>query len=181
MERQLDATGSRVLARALARLDVEVTTAVGARGLVLDDGQRFAGLLLDDGTLAAGDLLVVACGVQPETTVAETAGLTCSDGVVTDETLRSIDDPDVFAIGDCAAVPGATQGLVAPGWEQARLLAERLGGGSAVTTYRPAPVVTRLKAADLDVAAMGRRTWTCSTPTANGRCWRWPTRRRAAT
>src|SRR5205814_1767268 len=47
-------------------------------------------------------------------------------------------------------------GLVAPAWEQARVLADVLSGGA--TRYRPTPPVTRLKASGIDLAAMGAST-----------------------
>ena len=47
------------------------------------------------------DLLVVACGVRPDTALAEAAGLAVDGGVVVDDQLRT-SDPAVYAIGDCA-------------------------------------------------------------------------------
>ncbi|OCI32260.1 FAD-dependent oxidoreductase [Oerskovia enterophila] len=72
------------------------------------------------------DLLVLACGTVPEGTLARTAGLTVDRGVVVGHGLASPDDPDVYAIGDCAQPPEGGTGLIAQGWEQSRRLAALL-------------------------------------------------------
>ncbi|MFD6090701.1 FAD-dependent oxidoreductase [Oerskovia sp. NPDC060338] len=81
------------------------------------------------------DLLVLACGTVPEATLARTAGLTVDRGVVVGHGLASPDDPDVYAIGDCAQPPEGGTGLIAQGWEQSRrlasLLAERLADAAS--------------------------------------------------
>lgn len=104
-------------------------------------------LLHDDGTGAVGgvttisgqdiaaDMVVVGVGVRPNSELAETAGLTVDNGIVVDKFLRSVDDPAVFAVGDCALFPDATSGLsvrlesVQNAVDQARYVARRLAGG----------------------------------------------------
>lgn len=48
------------------------------------------------------DLVLAGIGAEPNTQLAAHAGLTCANGIVVDPSLRT-SDPDVFAIGDCAA------------------------------------------------------------------------------
>ncbi|MEV0715061.1 FAD-dependent oxidoreductase [Asanoa sp. NPDC050611] len=146
MERQLDGDGGRVLGRTLAGL--------GIRAHVDAVAEEWTGtaLRLADGTGIPADLLVLACGVRPETRLAAEAGLTVAHGVVVDDALRT-SDPRVFAIGDCAEHRGTVYGLVAPAWDHAATVADRLTGGS--TAYRGSRVVTRLKASGVDLAAMG--------------------------
>ncbi|MBI3687726.1 MAG: NAD(P)/FAD-dependent oxidoreductase [Actinobacteria bacterium] len=153
MERQLDAAGGAVLARRLGRLGVRVRTGALTVAATSRAG-RLTGLELDDGSVVPADLLVVAIGARPRTGLAERAGLAVGRGVLVDDTLTT-SDPDILAIGDCAEHRGECSGLVAPAWEQARVVADRLTGtdpDAAYTGHRP---VTRLKAADLDVAALG--------------------------
>lgn len=54
-----------------------------------------------DADLAAADLVVVGVGVEPDTALADAAGLEVDNGVLVDATLRS-SHADVFAIGDIA-------------------------------------------------------------------------------
>lgn len=152
MERQLDPAAGAVLARTLAALGVhthlEVTAvAVAARADSVT-------LTLGDGRQLTADLLVLSCGVRPDVALARAAGLAVERGVVVDDRLRT-SDPRISAIGDCAQYDGEVTGLVAPAWEQARVLAQVLAGEGQLARYRPRPPVTRLKAAGIDLAAMG--------------------------
>jgi len=147
MERQLDAGAGRVLRRTLGALGVDVIT--NARTTAVHDG----GLTLDDGRQVDADLVVLACGVRPEVGLARAAGLAVERGVVVDDQLRTVSDERIYAIGECAQHDGQVYGLVAPAWEQARVLADVLTGHTAA--YGGTRTVTRLKAAGVELAAMG--------------------------
>ncbi len=150
MERQLDAGASRVLERTLADLGIEVH--LNAKATSIEDGRH---LHLDDGRVLSADLIVVACGVRPETTLAADAGLLVDRGIVVDQRLRT-SDRFISAIGDCAQLGNEVGGLVAPAWEQARVLARQLRGEEPLAVYEPQAPVTRLKASGIDLAAMGQ-------------------------
>ena len=47
------------------------------------------------------DVALVGIGVLPNCELAQEAGLTCDDGIVVDQFCTSVDDPSVFAAGDC--------------------------------------------------------------------------------
>ncbi|GGM42294.1 FAD/NAD(P)-binding oxidoreductase [Longimycelium tulufanense] len=149
MERQLDPAAGRVLARTLAQLGIEFRLNVLASGYVPGDGLKLA-----DGSHVPADLVVVSAGVRAETGLAGDAGLTIDRGVVVDDALRT-SDPRIHAIGDCAQHPGTISGLVQPGWEQAAVVADLLTGADSAARYTGTPVVTRLKARDIDLAALG--------------------------
>ncbi|MBE1485096.1 FAD-dependent oxidoreductase [Plantactinospora soyae] len=152
MERQLDPAAGAVLARTLAGLGVTAHLEVAA--VAVDARADGVALTLSDGRELAADLLVLSCGVRPDVGLATSAGLTVDRGVVVDDRLRT-SDPHISAIGDCAQHAGVVTGLVAPAWEQARVLAAVLAGRDTRARYRPRPSVTRLKAAGIDLAAMG--------------------------
>ncbi|QSB16120.1 NAD(P)/FAD-dependent oxidoreductase [Natronosporangium hydrolyticum] len=154
MDRQLDAAAGRVLARTLAGLGVRVR--LGARAQAVRGADRVRGVALADGTVLDADLLVLACGVRPEVSLARRAGLTVETGVVVDDALRSVDDPAVYAVGECAQHDGQVYGLVAPAWEQATVVADQLSGADPQARYRGSRIVTRLKAAGVELAAMGQ-------------------------
>jgi len=61
------------------------------------------GVVLADGTELPADLVVVGVGIRPLTDLAEAAGLTVDNGVVTDSALRT-SDPDIYAAGDVASI-----------------------------------------------------------------------------
>ncbi|HXV93969.1 MAG TPA: FAD-dependent oxidoreductase [Pseudonocardia sp.] len=102
------------------------------------------------------DAVVVAAGVRPETALAAEAGIAVGRGVRIDDRLTT-SDPRVHALGDCAQHPGTVAGLVQPGWEQAAVLADLLTGADPDARYRGTATVTRLKARDIDLTAVGDR------------------------
>jgi len=147
MERQLDAGAGRVLGRTLRGLGVDVITNASTTAVL--GGQ----VRLDDGRRVDADLVVLACGVRPDVGLARDAGLAVERGVVVDDRLRSVSDERIYAIGECAQHDGQVYGLVAPAWEQAHVLADVLTGRTAA--YGGTRTVTRLKAAGVELAAMG--------------------------
>lgn len=149
MERQLDAGAGEVLAGALRELGVDVRCGVGAKAWAPETG-----LDCDDGSRIAADAVVVAAGVRAETGLAADAGLAVDRGILVDDRLAT-DDGRVHAVGDCAQHPHAAAGLVQSGWEQAAVLADLLTGADPAARYRGTRPVTRLKAAGIDLAAVG--------------------------
>ncbi|MFC4062109.1 FAD-dependent oxidoreductase [Planomonospora corallina] len=148
MERQLDPEAGLVLAETLTDLGVRTRTGV----VVEEIGEH--GVRLAGGEEIDGDLVVLACGVRPVTGLAAAAGLEVERGVVVDDEMRT-DDPAVFAIGECAQHRGTVYGLVAPAWEQAAVVADLVTGADKTARYRGSRLVTRLKAASVELAAMG--------------------------
>jgi NAD(P)H-nitrite reductase large subunit len=150
MDVQLDAAGGGVLRRSVENLGVGVH--LGSFASRVLGSRSVSGVGLADGREVKGDLVVLACGVRPNVGVARSAGLAVERGVLVDDQLRT-DDPSVYALGECAQHRGEVYGLVAPAWEQATVLADVLTGRSA--SYTGSRLITRLKAMDLEVAAMG--------------------------
>jgi assimilatory nitrate reductase electron transfer subunit len=138
-----------VLLRTLRKLGIEFRLGATAARYLPGDG-----LKLDDGCHVPADLVVVSAGVRAETSLAAAAGLTVDRGIVVDDSLRT-SDGRIHAIGDCAQHPGTVSGLVQPAWEQAAVLADLLTGNEVSARYRGTPVVTRLKARDINLASLG--------------------------
>jgi NAD(P)H-nitrite reductase large subunit len=137
----------RVLRRSIEELGCEVYPQT--RAVRLTD----EGLLLDTGYLLRADIFVITAGARPSTSLASAAGLFVRRGVVVDDTLTTVTDQRVHAIGDCAEYRGRTSGFVSPAWEQAGVLAARLCGDDE--RYQGSRVVARLRASDLEVAVLG--------------------------
>ncbi|MGH8791786.1 MAG: NAD(P)/FAD-dependent oxidoreductase, partial [Stackebrandtia sp.] len=153
MERQLDPGCAGVLAETYAELGVRTIVDATTMRVISDGG----GLRLElaDGRTARGELLVVSCGVRPNTALAKAAGLRARRGIVVDDACRT-SHPDVFAVGDCAEHDGIVHGLVGPAWEQADVVVDVLSGADPEARYTGSRLVTRLKASGVDLAAMGR-------------------------
>ena len=150
---QLEPEPAKVLRRAVSLLGIGVHCGVRAVALAGDD-ENLRGVHLNDRFVLSADVVVLACGVRPRVSIAREAGLEIGRGIVVDDQLRSVTDPRIHAIGDCAEHAGVVPGLVGPAWEQAAVLARHLGG-DASAAYTGARLVTRLRASDLDVAVLG--------------------------
>jgi nitrite reductase (NADH) large subunit len=152
MELQLDPPGARILQRSLERMGLRIHLGKATRE-VTGDG-AVTGLRFEDGSTLPADMVVVAAGIRPNVALAREAGLLVERGVVVDDDLRT-DDPHVYALGECAQHRGRTYGLVAPLWEQAQVLAERLSGRQPRARYAGSKVATKLKVMGVDLAVMG--------------------------
>ncbi|MBI3493930.1 MAG: FAD-dependent oxidoreductase [Acidobacteria bacterium] len=155
MEAQLDAPGGAVLQRQLEPMGLhfhldKATTAVAGE-------DRVTGLMFRDGSTLPCDMVVIAAGIRPNVDVARRAGLEVDRGIVVDDELACRRAADVFAIGECAQHRGRVYGLVAPAWEQAHVLADRLSGRNPRASYQGSRTSTKLKVAGVDVAVMGDR------------------------
>ena len=62
------------------------------------------GAVLGDGTALALDFVIVGVGIEPDTKLAEAAGLSIENGIRTDELGRTA-DPSIWAAGDCTSFP----------------------------------------------------------------------------
>ena len=155
METQLDSAAGSVLKSVLERMGLTVhlrktTTAVTGNG-------RVDGLIFEDGSRLGCDLVVISAGIRPNTELAREAGLEVRRGIVVGDDLSSVSDPDVYAVGECAEHRGVVYGLVAPLWEQTRVLADRLTNKNAVAVYLGSKLSTRLKVMGVDLTVMGEK------------------------
>ncbi|MCZ2850979.1 nitrite reductase large subunit NirB [Modestobacter sp. VKM Ac-2978] len=152
MNQQLDPDGGAILKHSVEALGIVVHLATRTTEAIGPD--RVRGVVLADGRAIDADMLVIAAGIRPVTEVALLSGLEVERGIVVDDQLRT-DDPDVYAVGECAQHRGELYGLVAPVWEQARVLADLLTGTDPDAEYHGSRTATKLKVAGVDVATMG--------------------------
>jgi nitrite reductase (NADH) large subunit len=120
-----------------------------------DDHGRLAGIVFSDGISIDCDMLVIAAGIRPNVGLAQRAGLTVERAIVVDDHMRSIDDDNIYVVGECAQHRGQVYGLVAPLWEQASVLADHLTETDKTAAYHGSRIATKLKVAGVDVAAIG--------------------------
>ncbi|MEV6849682.1 nitrite reductase large subunit NirB [Actinoplanes sp. NPDC051411] len=155
MNTQLNEVAGQTLQRTVERrLGIEVL--VGATTTEILGKHAVTGVKLADGRVVPCDVVVVAAGIRANAEVAAASGLPVERGVVVDDQMRAAED--VYAVGECAQHRGEVYGLVAPLWEQARVLADHLTGAAPDAAYRGSKVSTKLKVAGVDVASMGLTT-----------------------
>jgi nitrite reductase (NADH) large subunit len=151
---QIDDAGGRVLRERIAELGVTVHT--GKQTLeILDGCDRAHRLRFADGGELETDLVVFSAGIRARDELARQAGLVVGErgGVVIDDSCKT-SDPNISAIGECAAWSGKTFGLVAPGYQMAAVAAARLQGRGDMV-FSGADLSTKLKLLGVDVASIG--------------------------
>jgi nitrite reductase (NADH) large subunit len=153
MSQQLDGAASGILRKTLEQLGMKVLVQKDTKRITGDS--HVTGLEFADGQRLDCDLVVIAAGIKANSSLAARAGLTVERGIVVDNQMRSPDDPRVFAVGECVQHRGQVYGLVAPIWEQAKVIAEHLTGANPDAAYHGSKVATRLKVMGVEVASMG--------------------------
>ncbi len=150
---QVDDGGGRVLRSKIEELGVQVHTA--RHTLSITDGEAGTHRMqFADGTHLDTDMIVFSAGIRPRDKIARDCGLELGPrgGIAIDDTCRT-SDPDIYAIGECAAWNGMVYGLVAPGYDMARVTAKQLLGEQA--GFSGADMSTKLKLMGVDVASIG--------------------------
>lgn len=160
MPAQLDEGAAALLRREVEQLGIRIHTGVRTRALTGDDpdDERASVCTLDreDEAPIPADMVVFSAGIRPRDQLARDAGLEVGErgGVVVDAQLAT-SDPRVSAIGEVASVDGRCLGLVAPGYDMARVLAARLAGTPHAGGFTTPDLSTKLKLLGIDVASFG--------------------------
>lgn len=154
MSQQLDEEAGAILRRVLES-QVGMNIHTGQRPAAIRSTGSVAGVVLKDGSTIDADMVVVTAGIRPNVGLGVVSGLTVERAIVVDDQMRSVDDPDIFVVGECCQHRGEVYGLVAPLWEQATVLADVLTGANPKAAYHGSRNATKLKVAGVDVAQMG--------------------------
>lgn len=155
MPRQLDEKGAAVLNDTLVGLGLSIhcqknTSGIGGNGAITH-------LEFADDTRLETDMLIISAGIRPRDELARQAGIETGPrgGIVADNYLRT-SAHNVFVIGEAALYQQNIYGLVAPGYEMARVA---LGAIMADADGKCMPdaidMSTKLKLIGTDVASFG--------------------------
>lgn len=151
---QLDEDGGAALRSRIEALSVGVHLSRMTQSIVPGSEYRYR-MQFADGEFLETDLVVFSAGIRPQDGLARECGLEIGPrgGVAIDQHCRS-SDPDIYAIGECAAWNGSLYGLVAPGYQMARNVASALCGAPA-EPFVGADMSTKLKLLGVDVGSIG--------------------------
>ncbi|WP_374263339.1 nitrite reductase large subunit NirB [Zoogloea sp.] len=151
---QVDDDGGHILRSKIEALGVRVHTRRNTVEIV--DGARGRHrMAFDDGSYLETDMIVFSAGIRPRDELARQNALAVGarGGIAVDDHCRT-SDPDIYAIGECAAWRDQVYGLVAPGYEMARVAARHLAGEHDAA-FAGADMSTKLKLMGVDVASIG--------------------------
>jgi nitrite reductase (NADH) large subunit len=153
MNQQLDPPGASILRSIMEDMRVTVHLQKNTVEVLGDD--KVTGLAFKDGSSLECGMVVVSAGIRPNVEIAAQAGLTVERAIVVDNHMRSIDDFDVYIVGECAQHQGRVYGLVAPLWEQAKVLSDHITGKNVKAGYYGSKLATKLKVMGVELASMG--------------------------
>ena len=155
LERQLDEPAARLLQQSLEEKGLKFLLGKQTEALVPGESGRVCAVKFKDGETVPADLVVMAVGIRPNTTLAESAGLRCERGLVVNDTMQSVTDPRIYAVGECVNHRGVAYGLVAPLFEQAKVAANHLAE-HGVARYQGSMTSTKLKVTGIDLFSAGQ-------------------------
>ncbi|MEN2384617.1 nitrite reductase large subunit NirB [Comamonas sp. A7-5] len=154
MERQLDDQAGRMLQKSLAERGMQFCMQAQTQELLGDAGGRVRAVRFKDGSEIPAELVVMAVGIRPSTELAESMHLHVNRGIVVSDTLQTVTDPRIYAVGECAAHRGIAYGLVAPLFEQGKVLANHLAE-FGIGRYLGSLTSTKLKVTGIDLFSAG--------------------------
>ncbi|PRP54418.1 NADPH-nitrite reductase [Bacillus halotolerans] len=151
MERQLDATAGRLLQNELEKQGMTFLLEKQTEEILGDD--RVEGVRFKDGTSVEADLVVMAVGIRPNTALGAESGIPVNRGIIVNDYMQT-EIPHVYAVGECAEHRGIAYGLVAPLYEQAKVLAKHICGVET-KPYEGSVLSTQLKVSGVEVFSAG--------------------------
>jgi nitrite reductase (NADH) large subunit len=154
MERQLDDVSGKLLQQSLEARGMKFLIGAQTQELVAGDSGRVAAIRFKDGSELPADLVVMAVGIRPNTALATSMRLHVDRGIVVSDTLQTVTDPRIYAVGECAAHRGIAYGLVAPLFEQGKVLATHLAE-FGIGRYSGSLTSTKLKVTGIDLFSAG--------------------------
>jgi len=150
---QLDEDGGKLLRSKIEDLGVQVHTGKNTLEIVKGEESRYR-MNFADGSHLETDIILFSAGIRPQDALAKTCDLTLGErgGIVINDQCQT-NDPDVYAIGECALWDNKIFGLVAPGYAMAKAAVSHLTGGEK--EFTGADMSTKLKLLGVEVASIG--------------------------
>ncbi|BCG09678.1 nitrite reductase large subunit NirB [Buttiauxella agrestis] len=148
---QLDNAGAAMLREKISDIGVQVHTSKSTTAITDVDGLQ---LNFADGETLNTDLIVFSAGIRPQDALARSSELALGErgGIVINDRCQTSDSA-IYAIGECALWEGKIFGLVAPGYQMARVTAATLAGQESA--FLGADMSTKLKLLGVEVASFG--------------------------
>lgn len=151
---QVDEAGGALLKTKIEELGVRVHTNKNTQNITDGDTCQHK-MEFADGESLETDLILFSAGIRPQDAIARECELELGPrGGIQINNHCQTSDENIYAIGECALWGGMIYGLVAPGYNMAKVAAQHLSQcGDA--TFEGADMSTKLKLMGVDVASIG--------------------------
>jgi nitrite reductase (NADH) large subunit len=151
---QVDEAGGALLKTKIEELGVKVHTGKNTQNIT-DGDKCFHKMEFSDGESLETDLILFSAGIRPQDAIARASDIELGPrGGISINDHCQTSDSDVYAIGECALWGGMIYGLVAPGYNMAKIAAQHITQTGS-DTFLGADMSTKLKLMGVDVASIG--------------------------
>ncbi len=155
---QLDEAGGALLRTKIEEMGVEVHTGKNTTEIVAGETCRYR-MNFTDGTFLETDMILFSAGIRPQDELARQFDLKIGErgGIQINDNCQTSND-DIYAIGECALWGGMIFGLVAPGYNMAKVAFDHIksaSGNGKGLEFKGADMSTKLKLLGVDVASIG--------------------------
>ncbi len=151
MLRQLDEQAATLLNQHISDLGIQLYLGNGIKRIIGKD--TVSAIELRNGEVLSCDTVIFSTGIKPNIQLAREAKLSVGRGIRVSDTMQT-SDPNIYAVGECAEHRETVYGLVAPGYEQAKVAIADIE--KRTTQYTGSITATQLKVVGLPVFSMGR-------------------------
>ncbi|WP_086349739.1 nitrite reductase large subunit NirB [Candidatus Enterococcus clewellii] len=151
METQLDAKAGEMLKADLEKQGLKFLMEKRTEKILGTD--HVTGITFSDGSSIETDLVVMSVGIRPEATLAREAGLDVNRGILVNDFMHTSNE-HIYAVGECVEHNGQVYGLVAPLFEQGKVLADILTD-KETAPYQGSTTFTSLKVSGCDLYSAG--------------------------
>ena len=151
---QIDDLGGQILRSKIEDLGVKVHTQKATSSIEDGDSTQHV-MKFEDGSVLETDIILFSAGIRPRDELARQSGLLIGErgGIIINDYCQT-SHPDIYAIGECALWDNKIYGLVAPGYDMARIAAKHVLGQES-HAFAGADMSTKLKLMGVDVASIG--------------------------
>jgi nitrite reductase (NADH) large subunit len=157
---QLDEGGGKLLRSKIEGLGVSVHTEKNTKEIVAGEECRYR-MNFADGSHLETDMILFSAGIRPQDELAREFGIDMGPrgGIVVNDYLQTSDE-NIYAIGECALWDNKIYGLVAPGYQMAKVAADHITStlitlDTPKLAFQGADMSTKLKLLGVDVASIG--------------------------
>lgn len=152
---QLEDGGGALLRRKIEDMGVAVHTEKATTEIVAGESARYR-MNFADGSHLETDMIVFSAGIRPQDELARSSDIEIGErgGIVINNYCQT-NQLDVYAIGECALWQSQIFGLVAPGYQMAKVAVGHLLGDELPAEFTGADMSTKLKLLGVDVASIG--------------------------
>ncbi|KAH4189732.1 hypothetical protein HBH42_135080 [Parastagonospora nodorum] len=159
LSRQLDGDAGGMVVEQVRALGLDVMLSKRVGKILTTEENAVKGVVFEDGEEMECSCICFAIGIKSRDELARKSGIKCADrggGIVVGSDLTT-SKPDIYAIGECASWENQTFGLIAPGVEQADVLAFNLtqAKAHAPRKFKSPDLSTKLKLLGVEVASFG--------------------------